>query len=84
MACGRSPTGGPGALRIESRNLNDVSSRYPELRALGPQLGSREAILDGEIVAFDEQGTPELRAPAAAHAPEHGRARSAGSRAMRL
>jgi bifunctional non-homologous end joining protein LigD len=24
----------PGRLRIESRNLNDVSSRYPELRAL--------------------------------------------------
>ena len=50
----------PGELRIESRNLNDVSARYPELRALGPQLGSREAVLDGEIVAFDEQGRPSF------------------------
>jgi bifunctional non-homologous end joining protein LigD len=50
----------PGELRIESRNLNDVSARYPELRALGPQLGSREAVLDGEIVAFDEGGRPSF------------------------
>ena len=50
----------PRQLRIESRNLNDVSARYPELRALGPQLGSREVVLDGEIVAFDEQGRPSF------------------------
>jgi bifunctional non-homologous end joining protein LigD len=50
----------PGELRIESRNLNDVSARYPELRALGPELGSREAVLDGEIVAFDEDGRPSF------------------------
>jgi bifunctional non-homologous end joining protein LigD len=50
----------PGRLRIESRNLNDVTSRYPELRALSRQLGAREAILDGEIVAFDEHGTPSF------------------------
>ncbi len=50
----------PGELRIESRNLNDISARYPELRALGPQLGSRQAVLDGEIVAFDEQGLPSF------------------------
>jgi bifunctional non-homologous end joining protein LigD len=50
----------PGRLRIESRNLNDVSSRYPELRALGPELGAREAVLDGEIVAFDEHGIPSF------------------------
>jgi bifunctional non-homologous end joining protein LigD len=50
----------PNQLRIESRNLNDVSARYPELRALGLQLGSREAMLDGEIVAFDEQGRPSF------------------------
>jgi bifunctional non-homologous end joining protein LigD len=50
----------PNQLRIESRNLNDISARYPELRALGPQLGSREAVLDGEIVAFDDQGRPSF------------------------
>ena len=50
----------PGDMRIESRNLNDVSSRYPELRALGHQLGGFEAVLDGEIVAFDEHGRPSF------------------------
>jgi bifunctional non-homologous end joining protein LigD len=49
----------PGRMRIETRNLNDVSARYPELRALGAELGSRELILDGEIVAFD-QGRPSF------------------------
>ena len=50
----------PGRMRIESRNLNEVSSRYPELRPLGRQLGAREAVLDGEIVAFDEHGKPSF------------------------
>lgn len=47
-------------LRIESRNLNDISSRYPELRALGGELDGHEAVLDGEIVSFDERGTPSF------------------------
>jgi DNA ligase D-like protein (predicted ligase) len=50
----------PQDVRIESRNLNDVSSRYPELWALGHQLDGREAVLDGEIVAFDEHGRPSF------------------------
>jgi bifunctional non-homologous end joining protein LigD len=50
----------PGVARVESRSLNDVSFRYPELRALGRQLGRHEAVLDGEIVAFDEQGKPSF------------------------
>jgi bifunctional non-homologous end joining protein LigD len=50
----------PGRLRLESRNLNDISSRYPELRALSRALGMREAVLDGEIVAFDAHGAPSF------------------------
>jgi bifunctional non-homologous end joining protein LigD len=50
----------PGRMRLESRNRNDITARYPELRALGRQLGAREAVLDGEIVAFDEQGRPSF------------------------
>ncbi len=50
----------PGRLRIESRKGEDVGERYPELQALGSQLGSREAVLDGEIVAFDEHGQPSF------------------------
>ncbi len=50
-----------GTVRLESRNRKDLTSRYPELRALGRELGSREAILDGEIVAFDEEGRPSFQ-----------------------
>jgi bifunctional non-homologous end joining protein LigD len=50
----------PGRLRLESRNLNDISDTYPELRGLLRQLGMREAVLDGEIVAFDESGRPSF------------------------
>lgn len=50
----------PGRLRLESRNLNDISARYPELRGITRALGSRAAVLDGEVVAFDEQGLPSF------------------------
>jgi bifunctional non-homologous end joining protein LigD len=50
----------PGRLRLESRNLNDITAAYPELRGLMEQLGMREAVLDGEIVAFDEHGKPSF------------------------
>lgn len=46
----------PGRLQLLTRNGNDVSAAYPELRALTGALGSHEAMLDGEIVAFDRQG----------------------------
>jgi len=50
----------PGRFRLESRNLNDITAQYPELRRLGRQLGSRDTVLDGEIVAFDQQGRPSF------------------------
>jgi bifunctional non-homologous end joining protein LigD len=43
----------PGRLRLESRNLNDVTDAYPEVRGLVENLGMREAVLDGEIVTFN-------------------------------
>jgi bifunctional non-homologous end joining protein LigD len=49
----------PGELRLQSRNLKDITARYPELRPLNRQLGSRSTILDGEIVAF-EAGKPSF------------------------
>ncbi len=45
----------PGRLRMLSRNGNDVTAAYPELRPLNSALGSHRAILDGEIVAFDRR-----------------------------
>jgi bifunctional non-homologous end joining protein LigD len=50
-----------GRVTLESRNLRDVTSQYPELRAIGRQLGSREVVLDGEIVAFDDDGRPSFQ-----------------------
>jgi bifunctional non-homologous end joining protein LigD len=44
----------PGRIRFESRNGNDITAGYPELRALNRALSSHSAILDGEIVAFEE------------------------------
>jgi bifunctional non-homologous end joining protein LigD len=49
-----------GRIRLVSRNGNDVTRRYPELRRLGEELGARDAVLDGEIVAFDDSGRPSF------------------------
>jgi bifunctional non-homologous end joining protein LigD len=45
-----------GEVRLVSRNQNDLTKEYPELRGLAGQIRARTAILDGEIVALDEQG----------------------------
>jgi bifunctional non-homologous end joining protein LigD len=50
----------PGRLRLESRNLNEITGAYPEVRGILDQLGMHEAVLDGEIVAFDELGKPSF------------------------
>ena len=46
--------------RLESRNLNDVTRQYPEATRVGPALGKRKAVFDGEVVAFDERGRPSF------------------------
>jgi bifunctional non-homologous end joining protein LigD len=50
-----------GRLRLQSRNLRDLTAQYPEIGALARELGAREAILDGELVAFDEEGRPSFQ-----------------------
>jgi bifunctional non-homologous end joining protein LigD len=49
-----------GRLRLESRTLREITSHYPELRAMATELGSRDAVLDGEVVAFDDEGRPSF------------------------
>ncbi len=49
-----------GDLRLESRNLNDITGRYPELHGLAAAAAGRALLLDGEVVAFDEQGRPSF------------------------
>jgi bifunctional non-homologous end joining protein LigD len=50
----------PGRLRLESRNLNDITDAYPEVRGILRDLGMREAVFDGEIVSFDDGGRPSF------------------------
>lgn len=42
-----------GRVRMMEAGGDDVTAWYPEVRALGPALAPIEAVLDGEIVAFD-------------------------------
>jgi len=49
-----------GRTRLMSRNDRDITVSYPELRRAGEMLGSRAAVLDGEIVAFDPHGRPSF------------------------
>jgi bifunctional non-homologous end joining protein LigD len=50
----------PGELRLESRNLNDITDSYPEIFGVNAALGSHSAVLDGELVAFDASGRPSF------------------------
>ncbi|HEY2589339.1 MAG TPA: non-homologous end-joining DNA ligase [Tepidisphaeraceae bacterium] len=47
-------------LMLHSRNQLDITRRYPELMELGEALGKAPTILDGEIVALDENGRPSF------------------------
>ena len=49
-----------GHLSLQGRNLTDFTARYPELRELARELGARRLVLDGEVVALDEQGRPSF------------------------
>ncbi len=50
-----------GRLRLASRRANNITARYPELRELGRALSAHEAVIDGEVVAFDESGRPSFQ-----------------------
>ena len=50
-----------GRLRLAARRGADHTPRYPELAAHRRRARGREAILDGEIVAFDESGRPSFQ-----------------------
>lgn len=51
-----------GKTRIFSRNGNEITHRYPELAELAGSVVADRAILDGEIVALDEEGIPSFAA----------------------
>jgi bifunctional non-homologous end joining protein LigD len=52
----------PGELRLQSRNLKEITDSYPELARLNRALSSHRAVLDGEVVVFDSRGRPSFSA----------------------
>jgi bifunctional non-homologous end joining protein LigD len=47
-------------VRLVSRNQNELTARYPELKDLPNYVKAKTAILDGEVVALDERGRPSF------------------------
>ncbi|MBT2500661.1 ATP-dependent DNA ligase [Agromyces sp. ISL-38] len=48
-----------GGVRLLTRNGNDVTAKYPELANIASALRG-DALVDGEIVALDEEGRPSF------------------------
>jgi len=49
-----------GRVRLVSRSQNDLTAQFPELGSLPQFVKAQRAILDGEIVALDEEGRPSF------------------------
>ena len=45
-----------GKVRLVSRNQNELTGEFPELNELSKLIKAKNAVLDGEVVALDEQG----------------------------
>ncbi|HEY9501392.1 MAG TPA: hypothetical protein VIR01_07190 [Pyrinomonadaceae bacterium] len=46
-----------GVVRFISRNQRDITKRFPELQVIAKSIKASSAILDGEIVAVDANGS---------------------------
>ncbi|WP_103511129.1 non-homologous end-joining DNA ligase [Streptomyces sp. SM13] len=51
---------GDGTIVLRARSGTDITAVYPELLPLAEALGARSAVLDGEIVALDDQGRSDF------------------------
>jgi bifunctional non-homologous end joining protein LigD len=69
-----------GRLRLTSRNGNDATTRFPEVSAAAPEDLPDGSVLDGEVVAFDQDGRPSF----ALLAPRIQRAQGPGAAPARL
>jgi len=49
-----------GKVRLVSRNQNELTARYPELKDMPQFIKAKNAILDGEVVALDAEGKPSF------------------------
>jgi bifunctional non-homologous end joining protein LigD len=49
-----------GRVALQSRNDNELTKSFPELRTIGEFLGARPCVLDGEIVVMGDGGLPDF------------------------
>jgi bifunctional non-homologous end joining protein LigD len=50
-----------GEWTMLSRRQEEVTARYPELEGIAEALADRDAIVDGEVVALDDEGRPRFQ-----------------------
>lgn len=51
-----------GEIRLQSSNLLDATASFPELEGLADSLsGVGSVVLDGEVIAFDDEGRPSFK-----------------------
>lgn len=72
---------GDGGLVLRARSGDDITAAYPELLPLGGALGRTPAVLDGEVLALDEDGRADFQLLQSrmglAHAPARAARRAA-------
>lgn len=51
-----------GKTHLVSRRRNSLNERFPELRELGELIKAKTALIDGEVVALDQDGLPQFDA----------------------
>jgi DNA ligase D-like protein (predicted ligase) len=49
-----------GQVRLQSRNLRDITAEFPEMASMAEAVNAHSAVLDGELVVFDRDGHPSL------------------------
>ncbi|KRD11960.1 ATP-dependent DNA ligase [Streptomyces sp. Root264] len=52
---------GDGSVVLRARSGEDITGAYPELWPLGEALGRTPAVLDGEVLALDEEGRADFQ-----------------------
>ncbi|HLE59658.1 MAG TPA: DNA ligase D [Candidatus Limnocylindria bacterium] len=51
---------GDGRVRLWTRNRTDAAAYFPDLAGRPAWIDAREAVVDGEVVALDDQGRPSF------------------------